>query len=269
VQVNTKTFLASVFNIVLAAAGLQCLPSYMPAAAALKKHKAAADIGSACPAGSEDMMNWFTMSADLRQDNHLEGTGNPMYTEVRPPADDGVGEFIWTKSKKGYPWDVKLYDSEKIYIWYTESSWTDAHTFKAFSSRRTMALSPRCVNLADPDPKSTFQISDTSFEVHSSCKDYVTKNLKKAITHLSGPENMNFGGDLPQNLPTMIASYQYICDNNYRNCRDKEEFYLAKPYGIVQWQHYKLDGDDYRLVKTITFNRLVKGQVTPELPCLK
>jgi len=224
---------------------------------------------SACPSGTEDMLNWFTMAPDLRDDHHLEGTNNPMYTTVLPPDEDGLGQFIWTKSKKGFPWDVKLYDDRNIYIWLTESSWTDAHTYKAFANKRALPLSPRCVKLDDPDPKSTMQIADTTFEVHSSCKEYVTKNLKKAVTHLFGPKPMNFGGDLPDNLPTMIASYQYICDSGYRNCRDKEEFYLAKPYGIVEWRHYKLEGDDYTLVKTTTHNRVVKGQVKPIVPCLE
>ena len=239
------------------------------AGATRRRKEAPAEGDSVCPAGSEDMLNWFTMAPDLREDHHLEGTNNPMYTQVLPPGDDGMGEFIWTKSKKGYPWDVKLYDDQNIYIWFTESSWTDAHTFKAFANKRTMALSPRCVKLSDPDPKSSIQIADTTFEVHSSCKDYVTKSLKKAITHVFGPKTMSFGGDLPDSLSTIVASYQYICDSGYHNCRDKEEFYLAKPYGIVEWRHYKLQGDDYQLVKTTTFNRLVKGQTKPILPCLE
>ena len=245
-------------------------PRRLVAAPPVPRRKAPAARGeSGCPSGTEDMLNWFTMAPDLRDDHHLEGTNNPMFTTVLPPDDDGLGKFIWTKSKKGFPWDVKLYDDHSIYIWLTEASWTDAHTYKAFANQRALPLSPRCVNLSDSDPKSTMQISDTTFEVHSSCKDYVTKNLKKAVTRVYGPRPMNFGGDLPPDLPTMMASYQYICDSSYRNCRDKEEFYLAKPYGIVEWRHYKLEGDDYQLVKTTTFNRVVKGQTKPILPCIE
>ncbi|HZU42986.1 MAG TPA: hypothetical protein VE994_09970, partial [Terriglobales bacterium] len=59
----------AVFAILLAPLAFVCLSPHQRAAAALKKHKPVmANNNSGCPAGTEDMLNWFTMSADLRQD---------------------------------------------------------------------------------------------------------------------------------------------------------------------------------------------------------
>jgi len=48
---------------------------------------------------------------------------------------------------------------------------------------------------------------------------------------------------LPDNLQTLVISYQYSCDKNLQNCKNKEEFHVAQPYGLVKWQHQVLQAD--------------------------
>lgn len=221
-----------------------------------------------CPAGTEDMLAWFTMDAKLRANQHLEGNVNPMYTQVWSPDASGLGKFFWVKSAKGFPWDVHLYDDDFIYDWLTESSWSDPQTYKRFVHNRTLPLSPRCVQPGDgTNPDATIMIANTVYEAHTSCSQYAYKNLKKSINQVFGPKPMSFGGDLPDNILTMTATYQYNCDDKYQNCGDREEYYLAKPYGLVEWRHYVLQGGDYRIDNTTTFNRLAPGQTNPVLPC--
>ena len=74
---------------------------------------------------------------------------------------------------------------------------------------------------------------------------------------------------LPANLQTLVISYQYSCDSSYGNCGDKEEFHIAQPYGLVYWQHQKLQSNgSYAPPDNKTYlNLLATGQVTPLTTC--
>lgn len=64
-----------------------------------------------------------------------------------------------------------------------------------------------------------------------------------------------------------MASYRYNCDTNYGNCGDKEEYYLAQKYGLVQWVHYSLSSGSYVMKQKTVFNQLKSGGTTPVFPC--
>jgi hypothetical protein len=64
-----------------------------------------------------------------------------------------------------------------------------------------------------------------------------------------------------------VASYRYNCDNNYANCGDKEEYYFAQKYGLVQWVHYSLIGGVFQMRQKTVFNQLVSGGASPNFPC--
>src|SRR5947209_11998895 len=60
-----------------------------------------------CPAGTEDMLNYFVMNYPDRADYHMgPGNANPIYSAIFP--DNGLsfaatGYFVWTKGANGYP----------------------------------------------------------------------------------------------------------------------------------------------------------------------
>ncbi len=69
------------------------------------------------------------------------------------------------------------------------------------------------------------------------------QNAGGVVNTVRGPYAETLGGDLPANLQTLVISYQYSCDSNLQNCQNKEEFHVAKTYGLVKWQHQKLQAD--------------------------
>ena len=78
----------------------------------------AAESTITCPPGTYDMLDWMTLDSDLRATYHMEGSSNPLYTNMQS------GKFYWIKGGLGYPWDIQLYDGKYIYLWITELSWT-------------------------------------------------------------------------------------------------------------------------------------------------
>ena len=82
-----------------------------------------------------------------------------------------------------------------------------------------------------------------------------------------GPYNVSFGGSLPSNMPTLVVSYRYNCNSNYGNCGDKEEYYLSKRYGLVQWVHYTLSNGIYHQQQKSVFNQLRGGTTSPKFVC--
>jgi hypothetical protein len=212
-----------------------------------------------------DMLSWMTMSPSLSLDHHMAGTANPLFTSVAP------SRFFWTKTQAGFPWDVQLYDSNYIYLWVTELDWQNPRTFKVFNSPKLGKFNlPLVARYAHGGfPGSNVKISDSTYETHSNCNTYTTQNLGHVINEVWGPYQETLGGQLPNKLQTLVISYRYTCDANYSNCQNKEEYHLAKPYGLVKWQHQKLGSDGtYDPPDNVTvFNQVVSGQVTPYTAC--
>jgi hypothetical protein len=220
---------------------------------------ARAQATTSCPSGTYDMLDWMTLDSSLRGSNHLTGTANPIYTSI------ANNKFYWTKGLNGYPWDIQLYDNNFIYLWITEYAWSDPTTYKKFSYNTNMPFTPRCAKGGFPG--STIAVPNTSYDIYTSCSKYTRHSLGKAVNQVWGPYSMSFGGNLPSNLPTLVVSYRYSCDNTYSNCSDKEEFYLTQKYGLVQWVHYVLWNGKYQQQQKSVFNALNWGTATPNFAC--
>jgi hypothetical protein len=212
-----------------------------------------------------DMLSWMTMSSDLSSTHHMAGSANPLYTSRIS------NRLYWTKAATGYPWDIQLFDSKYVYLWVTELDWLNPRSFKAFKSAQlgkyNLPLVPRVATGGYPG--STVKISDSSYEIHTDCNTFTTKNLGHVINEVWGPYKESLGGQLPNNLLTLVISYRYSCDSNYANCLNKEEFHVAKPYGLVKWQHQSLGSNgSYNPPDNVTyFNKVVSGQTSPVTSC--
>jgi hypothetical protein len=220
---------------------------------------ALAESTISCPSGTYDMLDWMTLDSNLRGTYHVAGNANPLYTTMAP------GKFYWTKGANGSPWDIQLYDNNYIYLWITELNWNDPHTFKKFANNTNLPLVPRCAKAGFPG--STIYVPNTSYQTYSDCTHYVTQKLGKGINQVWGPYAITLGGSLPNNLQVLVASYRYNCDINYANCGDKEEYYLAQKYGLVQWVHYSLVSGVYQMKQETVFNKLVAGGTAPIFSC--
>lgn len=221
--------------------------------------KAYAEATMACPSGTYDMLDWMTMDSNMRGGYHMAGNANPLYTSMAP------GKFYWTKGASGEPWDIQLFDSQYVYLWITEWNWNDPHTFKKFANNTNMPLVPRCAKAGFPG--STIYVPNTSYQTYSDCTHYVTQNLLKGVNQVWGPYWVNLGGQLPVNLEVLVASYRYNCDSSYGSCGDKEEFYFAQKYGLVQWVHYSLVSGSYEMKQKTVFNEIRAGGTSPVFPC--
>ena len=190
-----------VFQSVLTSAALLVILSF----SASKLAQAQSTI--TCPSGMYDMVDWMTLDSDLASVYHLEGTSNPLYT-VRESD-----KFYWVKGGLGYPWDIQLYDSDYVYLWITELSWTVPQSYKKFTYNKNLPLVPRCA-IAD-NPGSTIKVANTSYDLHTNCAQScsVTLGLQNAINQVYGPYYRSFGGNLPGNLKTLMISYRYNCDD--------------------------------------------------------
>jgi hypothetical protein len=212
-----------------------------------------------------DMLSWMTMQSQLSAGHHMAGTANPLYT-----SRSGT-RFYWTKNAAGFPWDIQLFDSKYVYLWVTELDWLNPRTFKVFHSAKlgkyNLPLVPRYA--AGGYPGSSVKISDSAYEIHSDCNTFTTKNLGHVINEVWGPYKETLGGQLPKDLQTLVISYRYSCDATYSNCANKEEFHVAKPYGLVKWQHQSLGADGtYKAPDNMTyFNKIESGQTSPVTSC--
>ena len=214
-----------------------------------------------------DMLAWMTMDPTLAAAHHMAGNHNPIYTTVQSDR------FFWTKTGQGFPWDIQLYDDKYIYLWVTELDWQNPNTFKVFRDpvlgNYNLPLVPRQAQAGFPGSKISIPPSQTTYETHTDCNTFTSQKLGGVVNSVWGPYNESLGGDLPDNLQTLVISYQYSCNSSLQNCKNKEEFHVAQPYGLVKWQHQALQSDGtYAPADNMTIlNKFSTGQVKPYATC--
>jgi hypothetical protein len=212
-----------------------------------------------CPAGREDVMQYFALSQQYRGSQFMDGQPNPIYTQVYPSQDfASSGYWFWLKSSSAQGFDVKAFDQNYVYIRSTELTWTDNTTFKRFV--RDLPISSRCVDLNQAGPE--IQVSDTTFQYFASCGAYKSSQLGTSLNDLDAPALLDAAGDIGQ-VMTRILHYRYNCDASYQNCRDEEQFFLAKDLGLWQWIH----SQSGTVVKSSLMNNLTSGTTNATLPC--
>ncbi len=221
----------------------------------------------ACPAGTEDMMNYFLMSYPDRIDKHMgPGNANPAYNVIVPESGPGYpaqGVFFWIKSVKGYPWDVKTFDDKYIYDRGTELNWNDPTSFKRFN--RDLPISQRCVGARRAGNPIRVPPSASAYSFFNSCLPYTTKSLSYVRNTISAPVNVNVGN--AGSVKTRYFRYRYACDSSYANCKYMEVFSLGYGIGHYDWKYYVRQNGQWVFVKESLINQLALGQTTPSLPC--
>ena len=212
-----------------------------------------------CPAGLEDVMQYFVMDQQRRETQFMNGATNPLYTQVFPDLDFApAGYWFWLKSPTANGFDVDAFDQNNVYLRSTELVWTDNTTFKR--KHQDVPIAARCVapNAAGPE----IQVSNTQIDWYASCALYKTSTLGTIVNDLDAPILMDTGGNLGQ-VMTRVLHYHYNCDSNFQNCGDEEQFFLGLGYGQWQWKHYQNGG----LLQTTLLNNITSGSPSGTLPC--
>ncbi len=220
-----------------------------------------------CPAGSEDMLNYFVMAYPARTTAFMgPGNANPVYTTMQPDlgaefAEQGI--FFWTKSVAGYPWDVKTYDAKYIYDRATELNWNDPTSFKRFTT--DMPMSRRCVKIGKSGGAVKLSVSQTQYGFYSNCQLTQTAQLSYALNTISPPTLLTVGN--VGSVTTRLFRYRYNCDSNYSNCGDMEVFSLGYGVGLYDWKHYVNQNGKWVKKQESVINNFQSGQTAPSLPC--
>jgi hypothetical protein len=212
-----------------------------------------------CPDGQADVMKYFVMSQQDRADEFMSGPTNPIYTDVFPNEDFAdEGYWFWLKSATANGFDVKAFDKTHIYMRSTELVWTNNTTFKRFA--RDLPIAARCVTEGQAGPE--IKVRDTYLRYYSSCNPYKQSHLGTSVNDLDAPLLMETGGNIGQ-VWTRVLHYRYNCNNDFQQCADEEQFYLANGFGEWQWKHYH----NGALVNSTLINNLEQGRTDATLPC--
>lgn len=212
-----------------------------------------------CPTGQEDVMKYFVMNKASRASHFVSGEPNPIYTQVFPNQDfPEAGYWFWLKSPKAHGFDVKAFDSNRVYMRSTELEWKDNRTFKRFV--HDLPIAGRCIAEDKAGPE--IKVKDTTFQYFSDCQPYKSSSVGTAVNDLDAPQDMDAGGNIGL-VPTRVLHYHYDCDKHFDHCKDEEQFYLAKGYGLWQWKHFKRG----ELVKTSLMNHVENGKPRQTLTC--
>lgn len=214
------------------------------------------------------MLNYFVMAYPDRIDHSMASTNaNPLYSSITPEIGAGYakeGYFVWTKGADGYPWDVKTFDSNRIYDRSTELIWMDPTTFKRFN--QDLPLSPRCISAKGGSETNKIKPSRSSYSFYANCEVYRTANLSYVTTVISKPVMVDTGGSLGK-VKTRTLTYSYACNSNYSQCSYKEVFSLGLNIGLYDWKYYTGQNGRWTLVQDSIINEFTLGQSVPMFSC--
>lgn len=221
-----------------------------------------------CPSGTEDMMNYFVMGYPNRLNNYMgPGNANPIYTTITPDLGSKFatsGEFEWTKSSVGYPWDVKVFDSNYVYDRTTEANWTDPTSFKRFN--RDLPMSRRCVAVKRAGGSIKIAAGNTTYTSYANCLPTVTQPLGYVVNTISAPAFVNLGAALGS-VKVRYFTYRYSCNSSYENCMYEEVYSLGYGVGLYDWKYYVNQNGSFVLNQESVINQFDSGSATPYLPC--
>ena len=221
-----------------------------------------------CTSNQYDMRDWMTLNTATTQ--HLTGNANPIYSVL--PANN---VFWWLKGNtggEGYPWDVQYLDTNNIYQWITEYTWSDPTTFKAFDSSTGMPWTPICVPKGTTGQKLssiTVPSANTAYHFynHSCVKQTTTNYLGNTVNEVWNFGNLAIGGTVGTH-PDLQLSYRYTCDSTYNNCTYQEVYDFMQSYGLVRWTYNKLINGTYVQQSQTIYNTVASGGApTPYFPC--
>jgi hypothetical protein len=237
-----------------------------------------------CPSGEWDVLSVSVLDPGLvSADYHMQGTlTNSSGTQTAymfTTWDQSNDKVYYVKNYKGYPWDINLYDSNYIYQWITEVTWSDPYQYKKFNNESGSSTSdysfpwaPRCGTPGSwslwNTPTATGSQFSTYFEIHpqtptsspspSECTlpDEV-KNLGYTLVELKATANITIYDERTSPATTITAldlplQYTWGClSENVNSCSDREVFdygvdntpnpvdNVKHSYGWVQWRHYQ------------------------------
>lgn len=213
-------------------------------------------------------MNYFVMGYPNRLNNYMgPGNANPIYTTITPDLGSSFatsGQFDWTKSSVGYPWDIKTFDSNYIYDRTTELSWTDPTSFKRFNT--DLPMSRRCVPVKRAGGSIKVAAGNTTYTLYANCLPTVTQPLGYVFNTISAPAWVNLGAALGS-VKSRNFIYRYSCNSSYENCTYQEVFSLGYGVGLYDWKYYVNQNGSFVLKQESVINQFDSGAAMPYLPC--
>lgn len=219
----------------------------------------------ACPVGTQDMVSWM-MPSDMSV--HIEGNNDYKAFYIRP------GKMYFTKNKRGWPLDEKLYDENYVYDYITENGtdgWFDPSDVKEFVT--PVKLAPRCVPVGAPGQKvAAVTNTQTQFVSKMSCAVVSRSQLGTVVGEVWNQGLHDFGlldvhGQPIGPVDTRVLTYRWSCDSNFSNCKVREELWLARGYGWVEWKNYVLQNGIYVLHQDTIGTHAATGAPVPFQPC--
>jgi hypothetical protein len=211
-----------------------------------------------------DLVQWFMLPN--RDTHHLEGTTlDGSAAEKVFHVNTGYSmQFI--KDQQGFPVEIKPYDSEYIYDRVTELNWTSPKDFKQFNPMLSMC--PRFWDGLAIDPvRFTHPLS--RFEVWQNCKMVSTATVGQVLYTMTGPADVDFGGDVGM-TPSIVIRYYWNGIGAVTTYNDREELYLTQKAGWVKWTHAKWTNGVYQIDQATLHNQIILGgPPAVQLPCGK
>jgi hypothetical protein len=219
-----------------------------------------------------DLTKWFVMPKNSegfklpsgitygRDTHHLEGMNLTNNTKVYAYHTDTGKALIFTKTPKGFPWDLKEYDNDFIYDSGTELGWDNPRDFKMQDIPIKM-----CPRFWDGDPTSYQFSQHVAYHEYRNCIKTVPGDVGPAYFTLQFIPYMDYKGDIGSQ-PTILLTY-FWGDTKHR-----EQLFLTFNFGWVKWTHSvrnNLSPNVIEYVKDseVIHNKLVIGSVPYKFDC--
>jgi|SRR5581483_1738087 len=213
-----------------------------------------------CPASMDDMVSWMLPKFHY---HHMTGTGLTVYVQST------AGKMYFIKASKGYPLDEKRYDASYVYDSITEdgqnNGWSDPGNVKQYTGMGAI-LAHRCIGRALGKVDQAFNRAPSVFVRKQNCAIWSRNTIGYVYGNVWNIGFHDFGGSIG-NVDTRVLKYHWGCDSTYNNCAAREELWLAKGYGWVEWKNYVNENGVMVLKQDNLANMFVSGNVQPDHPC--